>query len=201
MQSFTSFCGGLPAPDVVASTQGDEVPLGYKFSWSPRGVLSAALNEARFKLGGEVSELAYFTKVQVVDNSISQNIEIPSEELLRRYFPDVTVPEGAALRFEGIANRDSLPYVGTYGLGELSGLRTVVRGTLRCVVDVHPILDTKSAMQTSMLIPSVPDILGFQTSWTRSSLSAFSRLRLPQPTHRRPSLDGLTSRGLRCTTN
>ena len=57
VQSFTSFCGGLPAPDVVASTQGDEVPLGYKFSWSPRGVLSAALNDARFKLGGEVSVL------------------------------------------------------------------------------------------------------------------------------------------------
>ncbi|KAL4076611.1 Saccharopine dehydrogenase-domain-containing protein [Scleroderma yunnanense] len=110
--SFTSFCGGLPAPDVVASTQGDEVPLGYKFSWSPRGVLNAALNDARFKLGGD-------------------NVEIPSEDLLRRYFPDIIVPEGSALHFEGIANRDSLPYVGTYGLGELSRLRTVVRGTLR----------------------------------------------------------------------
>ena len=48
--SFTSFCGGVPAPD---SAEG--VPLGYKFSWSPRGVLSAALNGSRFKLGGKVS--------------------------------------------------------------------------------------------------------------------------------------------------
>jgi alpha-aminoadipic semialdehyde synthase len=46
--SFTSFCGGLPAPEA------SDVPLGYKFSWSPRGVLNAALNGARFKLDGEV---------------------------------------------------------------------------------------------------------------------------------------------------
>lgn len=46
--SFTSFCGGLPAPDNA------DVPLGYKFSWSPRGVLGAALNGARFKLDGKV---------------------------------------------------------------------------------------------------------------------------------------------------
>jgi len=30
------------------------VPLGYKFSWSPRGVLNAALNGARFKLDGKL---------------------------------------------------------------------------------------------------------------------------------------------------
>ena len=47
--SFTSFCGGLPAPEDA------DVPLGYKFSWSPRGVLGAALNGARFKLWGDVS--------------------------------------------------------------------------------------------------------------------------------------------------
>lgn len=47
--SFTSFCGGLPAPDVPA------VPLRYKFSWSPRGVLTAALNGAKYKLANDVS--------------------------------------------------------------------------------------------------------------------------------------------------
>lgn len=46
--SFTSFCGGLPAPEHA------DVPLGYKFSWSPKGVLTAAGNAARFKLRGEV---------------------------------------------------------------------------------------------------------------------------------------------------
>ena len=49
--SFTSFCGGLPAPDVPI------VPLRYKFSWSPRAVLSAALNPARYRLNNEVSQV------------------------------------------------------------------------------------------------------------------------------------------------
>ena len=51
--SFTSFCGGLPAPEA------SDVPLGYKFSWSPRGVLNAALNGAKFKLNGKVRANAH----------------------------------------------------------------------------------------------------------------------------------------------
>jgi alpha-aminoadipic semialdehyde synthase len=47
--SFVSLCGGLPAPE------DSNVPLGYKFSWSPRGVLTAALNGAKFRLGNKVS--------------------------------------------------------------------------------------------------------------------------------------------------
>ena len=45
---FVSFCGGLPAPECA------DVPLGYKFSWSPRGVLVAATQAAKFKLDGTV---------------------------------------------------------------------------------------------------------------------------------------------------
>ncbi|KAH9846018.1 Saccharopine dehydrogenase-domain-containing protein [Lenzites betulinus] len=100
--SFTSFCGGLPAPECA------DVPLGYKFSWSPKGVLSAASNSARFKLHNEVCE-------------------IPGANLLSRYFPDV--PLSNVLRFEGLANRDSLPHADEYGLGPAT--RTVFRGTLR----------------------------------------------------------------------
>ncbi|KAG0708523.1 Saccharopine dehydrogenase-domain-containing protein [Suillus ampliporus] len=99
--SFTSFCGGLPAPDCA------DVPLGYRFSWSPRGVLNAALNGARFKLSGKV-------------------VEISGENLLREYFPHV--PISNVLKFEGLANRDSLPYAETYGL---ENAQTVLRGTLR----------------------------------------------------------------------
>ncbi|KAF9236788.1 Saccharopine dehydrogenase-domain-containing protein [Melanogaster broomeanus] len=102
--SFTSFCGGLPAPEA------SDVPLGYKFSWSPRGVLNATLNGARFKLDGEVRG-------------------IPGEKLLSNYFPDV--PISNVLKLEGLANRDSLPYADTYDLGTLDSLRTVLRGTLR----------------------------------------------------------------------
>ena len=32
------------------------MPLKYKFSWSPRGVLSAALNGAKFLLDGKVGD-------------------------------------------------------------------------------------------------------------------------------------------------
>ncbi|OSD00329.1 hypothetical protein PYCCODRAFT_1437464 [Trametes coccinea BRFM310] len=102
--SFTSFCGGLPAPECAA------VPLSYKFSWSPKGVLSAASNSARFKLRGE-------------------ECAIDGDDLLRKYFPDV--PLSNVLKFEGLANRDSLPYADVYGLKPLDGVRTIFRGTLR----------------------------------------------------------------------
>jgi alpha-aminoadipic semialdehyde synthase len=47
--SFVSFCGGLPAPEAA-----EGVPFGYKFSWSPRGVLRAAGEGAIFRLAGQV---------------------------------------------------------------------------------------------------------------------------------------------------
>ena len=43
---FESYCGGLPSPEDSGN------PLGYKFSWSPRGVLLAVRNEAKFKKDG-----------------------------------------------------------------------------------------------------------------------------------------------------
>ena len=37
IKEFYSYCGGLPAPEC------SDNPLGYKFSWSSRGVLLALL--------------------------------------------------------------------------------------------------------------------------------------------------------------
>ncbi|BGO95319.1 hypothetical protein JCM10020v2_007033 [Rhodotorula toruloides] len=102
IKSFVSFCGGLPAPEI------SNVPLGYKFSWSPRGVLTAALNSASFRLSG-------------------RNISIPGSDLLRLNFPTVRLIRGFA--FEGVANRDSLAYLPQYGLDR--DLPTILRGTLR----------------------------------------------------------------------
>ncbi|KAG5641453.1 hypothetical protein DXG03_005142 [Asterophora parasitica] len=99
--SFTSFCGGLPAPDV------EHTPLRYKFSWSPKGVLTAALNAATFKL----------------DNVV---FNISEENLLKKAFPVVPVTNEFGL--EGIANRNSLVYADQYGIQDA---RTVLRGTLR----------------------------------------------------------------------
>ncbi|KAJ6508932.1 Saccharopine dehydrogenase-domain-containing protein [Mycena sanguinolenta] len=103
--SFTSFCGGLPAPDVP------RVPLRYKFSWSPRGVLTAALNGAKYKLANDFYSIA-------------------EQQLLRYYFPSVPI-SGGELKLEGLPNRDSLPYLTNYNLGEMSNVRTLLRGTLR----------------------------------------------------------------------
>ena len=52
--SFTSFCGGLPAPE------DSHVPLRYKFSWRPQGVLTAALNGARYLLYARVCFLLFY---------------------------------------------------------------------------------------------------------------------------------------------
>lgn len=57
-------------------------------------------------------------------------MDIPGDNILKHHFPDV--PISNVLKLEGIANRDSLPYADTYGLGRLDDLRTVLRGTLRC---------------------------------------------------------------------
>ncbi|KAI8057683.1 Saccharopine dehydrogenase [Syncephalis plumigaleata] len=48
--SFLSYCGGLPAPEASNN------PLGYKFSWSSRGVLLALRNTARYYEDGKIVE-------------------------------------------------------------------------------------------------------------------------------------------------
>ncbi len=98
--SFKSYCGGLPAPE--ANTN----PWGYKFSWSPRGVVIAGTNSARYLENGK-------------------EIDIPGEELFAHHWP-VEVP--GAGTFEAYPNRDSLGYIQLY---RLKGVETMLRGTLR----------------------------------------------------------------------
>ena len=103
--SFTSWCGGLPAPE--ANTN----PYGYKFSWSPKGVLLASRNSARFLKDG-------------------QEVVIPGEELFDHRWPVPVEIEGKVIEFEGYPNRDSLPYMETYGI---TTAKNMFRGTLRNV--------------------------------------------------------------------
>ena len=97
---FMSWCGGLPAPE--ANTN----PFGYKFSWSPRGVLLASKNSAKFLKDGRV-------------------ITIPAADLFAR--PETIGIPGLG-EFEGYPNRDSVAYRETYGIPEAL---SVFRGTLR----------------------------------------------------------------------
>lgn len=80
----------------------------YKFSWSPRGVITAAKNSARFTRDGEV-------------------VEIQAEDLLSSSLPVENAPwlEG---QLEHLPNRDSCAYEGIYGLKDA---KSVYRGTLR----------------------------------------------------------------------
>ena len=49
IESFVSWCGGLPAPEYSNN------PLRYKFSWSPRGVLLNTLSPAKYFHEGQVN--------------------------------------------------------------------------------------------------------------------------------------------------
>jgi saccharopine dehydrogenase-like NADP-dependent oxidoreductase len=98
--SFKSYCGGLPAPE--ANTN----PWGYKFSWSPRGVLLASRNSARYLWDGEVTET-------------------PAEKLFEDNHMVKVDPMGD---FEAYPNRNSTQYIELYGLQEA---HTMFRGTLR----------------------------------------------------------------------
>ncbi|GAO47160.1 Saccharopine dehydrogenase [Saitoella complicata NRRL Y-17804] len=98
--SFLSYCGGLPAPE------NSNNPLGYKFSWSSRGVLLALRNAAKFWKDGKV-------------------VEIEGPELMKAAQPYFIYPGYA---FVAYPNRDSTPYKERYNIPEC---QTIIRGTLR----------------------------------------------------------------------
>ena len=97
---FRSYCGGLPAPE--ANTN----PYGYKFSWSPRGVLLAGRNDALYLENGE-------------------KVDVPNNKLFATHY---TVPVEGLGDLDAYPNRDSTPYVEIYGIPEA---QTMYRGTLR----------------------------------------------------------------------
>ncbi|KAI1354386.1 Apo Saccharopine reductase [Xylaria sp. FL0043] len=98
--SFLSYCGGLPAPE------NSDNPLGYKFSWSSRGVLLALRNAASYYQGGKVV-----------------NVEGPALMAEAKPYP---IYPGFA--FVAYPNRDSTPYKERYHIPEA---QTIIRGTLR----------------------------------------------------------------------
>lgn len=100
IKSFLSYCGGLPAPE------NSDNPLGYKFSWSSRGVLLALRNAAKYWKDGKV-------------------VDIESKELMATAKPYFIYPGYA---FVAYPNRDSTPYKERYSIPEAD---TIVRGTLR----------------------------------------------------------------------
>jgi len=98
--SFKSTTGALP------SFENNNNPFGYKFSWSPRGVLLASRNSAKWLENG-------------------QEINIPGEQLFENYYLQDVPSVGT---FENYPNRNSVPYKEIYGLKDA---HTVYRGTFR----------------------------------------------------------------------
>ncbi len=101
--TFQSYCGGLPAPEA------NDNPFGYKFSWSPRGVLLAGLNNARYRRDAKV-------------------VDVPGKELFDHVWPVSVAIEGEETALEGYPNRDSMPYTEVYGIDPRD---VMFRGTLR----------------------------------------------------------------------
>lgn len=101
VESYQSFCGGLPAPEC------SDNPLGYKFSWSPSGALLNIIRPAIFLMNGEVVDIA--AGGAVLDHARPMS-----------FFP--------GFNLEGIPNRDSIKYGKPFGIESAS---TLLRGSLR----------------------------------------------------------------------
>ena len=99
--SYSSWCGGLPAPECRDN------PFGYKFSWTPRGALLSLLNEARYLKNGEETV-------------------VPSSKLLRSAKSMPGMIEGADT--EGYPNRNSFPFREDFKMKDTTSF---LRGTIR----------------------------------------------------------------------
>jgi saccharopine dehydrogenase (NADP+, L-glutamate forming)/spermidine synthase len=86
--SFTSFTGGLPAPD------SNNNPFGYKLSWAPRGVLLASRNDAHYLKDGK-------------------DVDIPGKDLFDHFH--IVDIEGVG-KLEAYPNRNSTQYIDIYGI-------------------------------------------------------------------------------------
>ena len=100
VKGFYSLCGALAAPEEADN------PFHYKFTWSPRGVIMAGNNSAKYLRNGTV--------VEVSSNDLFK-------QPLKIDFPEVG-------EMEVYPNRDSLSYIDIYGL---KNIETMYRGTFR----------------------------------------------------------------------
>lgn len=95
-----SICGALPAPENYDN------PFRYKFSWSPKGVVMAASNDAKYLKDGK-------------------EIFVMTEDLFRDIF-FLEFPEVGEMCV--YPNRDSIQYIDIYNIPEV---KTMFRGTFR----------------------------------------------------------------------
>lgn len=98
---YYSYCGALFSPECLEGN-----PFGYKFSWSPLGVLKALKNSSQFLMEGKIKSIPQRNVLHSVKG-------FPGIETLNLYvYP----------------NRDSVPYKEIYGFENCTSL---MRGTIR----------------------------------------------------------------------
>ncbi|MGM0667701.1 MAG: saccharopine dehydrogenase C-terminal domain-containing protein [Bacteroidota bacterium] len=144
IEKFWSICGALPAPGYADN------PLGYKFTWSPEGVLLTSLNDAR-----------YLDKGQIVN--------IKPEDLFKKTFNYEIKNVGV---LEVYANRDSISYIDIYGLRDI---RTIFRGTFRfrgwCeTIDAMKTLDLLSRQEEDLKGKTYADLIRSRTGSSKGPL-------------------------------
>jgi len=100
IEEFYSICGALPAPEAADN------PLGYKFSWSPKGVILASRNSALYLKKGK--------KIYIEPSDLFK-------DRFSYFFP-------GAGELEVYPNRDSISYIDIYSIHET---KTMLRGTFR----------------------------------------------------------------------
>ncbi|ODO11038.1 spermidine synthase [Cryptococcus amylolentus CBS 6273] len=100
IKSFYSFCGGLVEPAAADNA------LGYKFSWSPVGVLMALNNDGKYLKDGKA-------------------VDIAGKDLMSTAKPYYFTP---AYNLVAYPNRDSTVFREFYNIPEVQNL---VRGTMR----------------------------------------------------------------------
>ncbi|MDR3046142.1 MAG: saccharopine dehydrogenase NADP-binding domain-containing protein [Bacteroidales bacterium] len=102
VKEFYSLCGALPAPEA------NDNLFGYKFSWSPKGVVLASGNDAVYKKHGKI-------------------VEVEAINLFKDRF-SIFDFEKETGRLEVYPNRNSLDYLEIYKIPEAE---TMFRGTIR----------------------------------------------------------------------
>lgn len=169
---FSSSCGGLPSPGA------NDNPWGYKLSWSPRGVVLAGKNDARFLKGG-------------------REVKIDGKDLFASTWPLTVENVGD---FEVYTNRDCLGYIELYGL---QGVRDMFRGTIRnigwCalwkkIADLGFLdLEERADLGGKTLAELTAALIGYVEGTLETSLASFLRLDLDDQIIKKMKWIGLLS--------